>query len=353
MDGARDVARLRGPLARSKEQKMKQRTGSNVDRKGGARGFTMVELLVVIVIIGVLIGLLVPAVSTVRRVAKEAATKGVLTALGTGLEAFKANGELGGKYPPSHSDSSTVGDYTPLVESPYPEITDGSIEVPGAGLLVWALSGADLLGTPGFKAFNGPTWAGCTGTELASDVTQSDAYARRADNEPAHERFGPYAEGSKVDITPFAGNGYYVKAEQDAGLATARNYPMYLDAFGYPVLYFRADKAGRRMVDNDPTATGTNRGIYHRTDNAQLFDAGADDLLSLRPGASDHPLDYDGGVYTYPNLPPDGTFDRYILDTQVRAKMTPHRPDSYLLISPGYDAIFGTDDDIANFEPGS
>lgn len=331
---------------------MNQRTGSSPRRGKTARGFTMVELLVVIVIIGVLIGLLVPAVSTVRRVAKEAATKGVLTALDTGLEAFKAEGQIGGQYPPSHSDGPLV-DVTTGVESPY----TGSInvEVPGAGLLVWALSGADLLGTPGFKAFNGSTWGGCTGTELAGDVTQSDAYALRDNGEPAHKRYGPYIESSKVEVTRNEGAGgeaaFVVEAERKASTLNRREYPMYLDGFGYPVLYFRADPAGRWMADDDPTLTGNNRGIYHWSDNAQLFNGG-DDSLILRPDGDVHALDWVAGPFSVDPPPSVGTFPRYIMNKEVRAKPMPHRPDSYLLISPGYDAIYGTDDDIANFKVG-
>jgi hypothetical protein len=37
------------------------------------------------------------------------------------------------------------------------------------------------------------------------------------------------------------------------------------------------------------------------------------------------------------------------MNPKITAKLTPHRPNSYLLISPGYDGEYGTADDITNF----
>ena len=44
-----------------------------------------------------------------------------------------------------------------------------------------------------------------------------------------------------------------------------------------------------------------------------------------------------------------GTFANSIWDRKVTARNVPVNKDSYLLISPGADALWGTDDDLTNF----
>lgn len=62
------------------------------------RGFTLVELMVVISIIGVLVMLLVPTISTAQQIARKAATSDIIKRLGMGLEAYKGDFH---EYPPS------------------------------------------------------------------------------------------------------------------------------------------------------------------------------------------------------------------------------------------------------------
>jgi prepilin-type N-terminal cleavage/methylation domain-containing protein len=62
------------------------------------RGFTLVELMIVISIIGMLVMLLVPVVSSARMIAAKAATTDVIRRLSMALEAYKSDF---GEYPPS------------------------------------------------------------------------------------------------------------------------------------------------------------------------------------------------------------------------------------------------------------
>jgi hypothetical protein len=179
---------------------------------------------------------------------------------------FKADGNVGGDYPPSYSDAEDgVGDLRRgQVANPYGQ-SGGSgggysgpgvslpIAITGSGLLVWGLAGADQLGTPGFKVFRSDNdtqlWSADThnraGAQYARD--KSGAYAMNEEKgTPVQPRFGPYVDLSKVEITPYDSSvrNFVVPAETEArGQPYGRRYPMFLDSFGYPILYWKADPA--------------------------------------------------------------------------------------------------------------
>jgi prepilin-type N-terminal cleavage/methylation domain-containing protein len=348
---------------------MKSRTQFRRQPARATLGFTLVELLVVIAIIGILVSILVPAVSAVRKAAYNAATNAAISTLGTGLETFKASDKLGGLYPPSFSDWAGAAPPGQVIE-PYTG-NNGQISISGAGLLVWALSGADLLGTPGFQPVGTlPTWAQCTGNAL----NNNDLYALDATNQPVHARYGPFVDTAKLKVTRNAGSVgwplFDVPAEKDARAALsldapARRYPLFLDGFGYPILYWRADPAGRAIADTMRGAANVPRGVYHWEDNNALTGASEtgdpptaqppqanDPRLVLNKAGQMHALGWGTGSYgtTTPPPPPLGTFQRYIMDNAVQAKLWPSRADSYLLVSPGADGRYGTADDVTNFQ---
>lgn len=346
-----------------------------------ARGFTLVELLAVVIIIGLLISILVPSVNAVRTNAKNAATKSTLSSISTGLEMFKADGRIGGAYPPSVSDRDPAGasGSARLVDDPYTRAsgrTLGTFEITGAGLLVWALAGADRLGSPGFKPFrtgnqnpNGLWSEDTDGTFDSGTPTQSGAYAlypstdSTRGGQPVHTRAGPYVDIQKVKTSQLVRDNFEVEAERRVIGPTAplnRPYPMFLDAFGFPILYFRADPAGPNLADRDPRGINSNnaaqRGRYHFQDNKQLL-AGSSGYqpLKLKAGAAAHKLTWTSGQGYAPITgavdPQQFGFAAYIRDPNVNAKNAPQNADTFLLISPGADGVYGTGDDVTNFEP--
>ena len=73
-------------------------------------GFTMVELLVVILVLVILMGLLIPAVMRAVGTAKEASVAAEINMMAQALADFKATY---GSYPPSRIVVSETGDYSP------------------------------------------------------------------------------------------------------------------------------------------------------------------------------------------------------------------------------------------------
>src|SRR5208337_1860788 len=75
----------------------------------GPRGFTLVELLAVMLILAFLIALLLPAINGALRTAKNAAVGGEINQLAQALASFKARY---GDYPPSRIYLAENGDYS-------------------------------------------------------------------------------------------------------------------------------------------------------------------------------------------------------------------------------------------------
>lgn len=364
---------------------MKRPEQGNPRRSTAIRGFTLVELLTVIAIIVLLIGILVPAVNKVRDRAKETSTRSALSALETGLESFRADQRIGGSYPPSASDWRTTNNrLTYRVESPYTLLNNGptgQFDISGAGLLVWSLVGADLNGCPGFKTFrtNRTYWAEDT-TDIPTE-TPPGAYALKINTyEPYHPRVAPMIDMSRIEVSKWNGNavngGSFEIPREIENSATAglnanqypqRLYPMFLDSFGGPILYWRADPTGIQAVDESPNFIGTapnqrtSLGIYHFRDNGSLLmplsgQGGQQPQLILNPRNASKPHRLRWLPATAPvggGPAPDAQLDgfwAYVRNKAVQSRVAPYRPESYLLISAGVDGIFGTADDIANFE---
>ncbi len=353
---------------------MMLRTQHTAPRPSRYPAFSLVELMVVIVIIAVLIGVLLPAVSAVRTTARDTATRAMLATLETGLQTFQADTQVGGDFPPSFPDLPNPASSQPpygQVANPYSGLPgshgDQNIRAAGAGFLVWALAGADGLGTPGFRAFRtGSTrWSEDTDAirGAADNPFESGAYALRDDGRPLQPRSGPYVDTTKVRMSEWdrETGRFLIPAEADVIADTAHNpdrpHPMFLDGFGFPILYWKADPAGIYMVDRGREfSDSASRGVYHWEDNGHLVNPTHADRLILRAGAPEHRLAMDLNDlvgYTVDNFPVYDdrfSFACYIRNMSVQATLSPQRRDSYLLISPGNDGVYGTGDDITNIQ---
>ena len=268
-------------------------------------GLTIIELLIVLGIIALLVGLLLPAVSAVKKMAKETKQKAQFATIELALEAFK----------------NDYGDYPPSDRSRAPFIYAGSQK------LAEALLGWDLLGFHPNSAWraDGLDVGGGPGTY---DPAQTRDINGDGSPDTFDERKGPYLELANVGAfrlldlfgtNTLLGPDTYVICDVFGAKKISMANGKIVRA-GAPILYYKADTSVKRI-----------RAIYQSFDNTVLLD------FKQMADQRDHPLRMSSFFYDY------------IKDPKITARDWPYRPDSYILISAGADGLYGTPDDITNF----
>lgn len=299
---------------------------------------TLVEIMVVVGIIAVLVGLLLPAIHTVQKMAKETKQKAQFTAIELGLAAFKNDY---GDYPPSSW-------WDPRPNAPPPNRQDYC----GAQKLAEAMVGWDLLGfhpdsawrADGLDSSNGPT----TYNPLNVNAVPADLKKRKdryVELETANAfLLGGVQDGlyAPVDVNPLAPRTHVLCDVFSVNERKVRLSDGRVVTPGTPILYFKANPAS--TIHDPPQQESTSLCIYDARDNAPILGLGRLADAAKPAGARrQYPLAADvmstGFQYFY----------EYIRDARVTARRWPVRPDSYLLISAGMDGLYGTDDDIRNF----
>ncbi len=308
--------------------------------KAKRSGLTVVEILVVVAIISLLVGLLLPAVSKVKSMAREAKQKVQFTALGLGLETFK----------------NDYGDYPPSDNNSWLDDTDSSTGTPntsGSQKLAEALLGYDLLG---FHPDSGWRVDGTNRRSYSDDTTTHSPgsyylYDRTIDRE-MDKRKGRYIDLDTANVARLGNDASHdglfnlgAFAPFDAGADSfvicdvfGMGKDVLLDGkrqrAGVPVLYYRADTSEKRL-----------KRAYDRLDNDTLVFVkermDRDRKGSPASGVNWNPIAGTG----------DDFYDR-IRDPRASTSDydVPFKPDSYILISAGADGFYGTSDDIHNFQ---
>jgi type II secretory pathway pseudopilin PulG len=312
----------------------------------------MIEILVVVSIIAILAGLLLPAVHTVQKMAKETKQKAQFTSIEMALAAFKNDY---GDYPPSSFNDPLLG---------------GRGDYCGAQKLAEALLGWDLLGFHPNSAWRSDGLGlDQQGKPVATTYTASDTLLNRRgrylEMETANAFFlGGGTDGVFLDTSGDCGGGplmprtyvlcdVFPVRERKMRLADGK-----IVSPGMPILYYKANTASKVLVPApNEGAVAPEARVYNARDNRALVSMGmladnAKPLAARRRHKLDtvYPLTNDemsrlynpGDMFAY-------FYQLYIRDFKVQARPWPRRPDSYLLISAGADGIYGTNDDICNF----
>jgi len=288
--------------------------GRRIRQFGKRAGFTIIELLTVMSVIIILIGLLVPALNKVKWVAYKVNQKNQFHAIEVAMNLFNLEHE---EYPPSSAAD------------------DGGAPYCGAMKLCEAMVGRDLLGFHPQSRFFADGTDG-SGTQLypAEGSVPDDVY-----KENLKAREGPYLKLSQVNTYrlgdlysftgPYDGDQFvlcdvYTRAESKS---TGKQV-------GMPVLYFRANVSNTL---HEYSAVNNSANIYNVDDNLDLARLGMP-WMSAPPAGPQHQL----------AITPEKFYEE-TQNTKITTSVRPHRPDSYILLSAGFDGEYGTPDDIYNF----
>ncbi len=303
-----------------------------------SKGFTIIELLTVISVIAVLIGLMVPALSMVKKLAKDVQQRAQFHSISVALNIFQNDMD---DYPDSTAIQTAGGPY-----------------ITGAHLLAEALVGLDL---QGYDPMSKSNPQGCYGTN------DDDPYATGAGmNASLARRKGPYLNmehGGAYDLE-YIYQGVETKADlTSAGLYADKDKPapVISDIYkhnkitvttnsggvstvkvGAPVLYFKANTASKVFFsgsNGDWKSNDYPTYIYNYDDNEGFFK-----LKPMTDETAISPYDF--------NEHGDSAVKKFydnITNPHVTTIDRPYNPRSYILISAGNDGIYGTSDDITNF----
>jgi prepilin-type N-terminal cleavage/methylation domain-containing protein len=320
-------------------------------------GFTLVELMTVIAIIVLLIGILIPALSSARKQAKQTATAGLIKSIGSGCEMFRGDFK---QYPQSRG------------RNPF-EAASEDISLMGAQWLALQLMGADGSGIVDWRDVKNDS----NDDKVIDQEDWNDWYA--LDPSRQYTRMGPYAE---VDAKSM--RTVWSLQQESSELADVEfvpepladfvndwsngRVPFFMDAFGYPIIYYRANPKTEAPFTTGTPGSDFVVGQYDQADNA--FFTGSDGNNGRWPVVSGgwdlsgsgqlHPLGTFGYERDQIEWPEADTFAAFICDQNIyentaRAsggRLWPYKPDAFLLISPGEDALYGTGDDVTNFAAG-
>lgn len=323
------------------------------------QGFTIVEMLTVMGIIAILIGLLVPALTQVKDYAARVRQKAQFHSMDVALEIFKTDF---GAYPGSNNNLDALN---AALNHPA-----NIFAYTGANKLAESMVGLDLLGfhpNSDFRTTGINQVVNKDGTTANWNVywpydDSQMAWQTASENLKARSNYidSENANAYRMnEIYPAANlaaswvNNYATPSGSLYPVALCDTYSKKRQGIGnkktgMPILYFRARTAySLQDVSTVDLLTGLNDDIYYAPDNYQLLALGTPEIA---PQA--HPL-FGTGAFTNAANSYALNFENMILNQQLLPVKRPYRASSYILISAGKDGLYGTSDDIFNFDKGT
>jgi type II secretory pathway pseudopilin PulG len=301
-------------------------------------GFTIVELLTVIAVIVLILSMIVPGINYTKKVAKELRVRAQIKGLGEGIEAFYGIYDY---YPPSNrsrkTDSSTK--YTC-----------------GAEKMAEALVGLDLQGYDPQSTFDVETSITSPRVYAVAGIDGATAADAKASLDRRKEMFvTPTHDMVAVDVNSANPDGLYANWKDLYATAKGpksgrllcdamkvKDLPGTTMTAGTPFLYYRAN-TDTKVFDK----TKESGNIYNYEDNK--------DLLALGRVSEEgyHEWYRNPGTGSPATPPAAGDLARFydaITNPAVTTYARPYNANTFIIISAGYDGIFGTKDDITNFK---
>lgn len=290
-----------------------QRVHSDRGSSYGCRGFTLVELLLVIGIIALLISILLPTVTRVRVAAQTANTKQMLNRLEAAISMYYNDFQA---YPGPFSNAQ--------VGTPSPDglvyMMDGTTDNSRPNLT----STENLfLGIVGGLRINGGTLeANFTSTSLPNGPLSL--------NTVNPKRYQVYLSVEPAETTAMTAPRFFPTNAKGFGGETDTRVPEVLDKYSnpMPILYLRANRGSSGFITTD------NAGQYNFSHLAPygFANISADYTTDSRDGSISRSFRYFGNE-----------------TTSSSSVGVPHKKDAFILISAGPDGKYGTADDITNY----
>ncbi len=323
------------------------------------RAFTLIELLVTVSIIALLITIAVPALRGARRSAKNASGLASIKAISQGLESFRSDNPKGNRRTNGYPSSAFRDDPT----------IDFTQRIYGAHWLVRYMLGRDLNGY--IPRRNVPETQEYEGNPDGEEVKWYglDGTTDRLDGLPQYVSTKTVKIKQTVELPgkpPGSGQNAFLGWQLDRSNPSEEDkLPVFVDPYGYPILYYVSSSFPRSIstenelpdyappcVDLD-TSGVSEKLTYIHADNAGF--TGSDLSGNMNPGwnfkvQDDHPI----GIVCAGDVETP-SWANYIHSHEIEEQsdertLRPVNPDTFLLFSPGQDALYGTADDIKNFE---
>jgi len=320
-----------------------------IRRRDGRRGFTMIELLTVIGIIVILMSILVPVISTIRRMAQNTDTTHLLTKIATACNNYYSEFR---SYPGPLPETAVHG-YNLDMSSDTP--TKASVGFAAALVAPNIYSGMNM----------GPAFTDVTSTEnlvlgLCGGLTVNSVVATgpyfditlvprgpRILNPLAAQQFPPYLEPGPNDLAKDGLGNFNSLALMGTNPTAPPAYapggayamPEFVDHYSEPhaIIYLRA-RAGAQAACDTPSATGITGSQYYSAE-----------LAPYAPYFFSQPDRNNNFATLYIPQTPITQYGLSFFGNQAldnNNNMVPRAKDNFILISAGYDGLYGTKDDI-------